>query len=69
MLASTPPEEKDKERRRWDCRAHGVVPVLIVAILLGLFAMGCAWMMITLIDHDKLRYCFASGRRNCAPEL
>ena len=69
MLAPTPPEEREAERRRWDGRVHGVIPVLLVVVLLGLFAIGCAWLMITLIDHDKMRYCLASGRHNCAPAL
>jgi hypothetical protein len=69
MLAPTPPEERDKEPRRWDGRVHGVIPVLIVVVLLGLFAIGGAWLMITLINDDKMRYCFASGRHNCAPTL
>ena len=46
-----------------------ILLVVIIVILLGAFAIGCAWLMITLIDHDKLRYCFASGRHNCAQEI
>jgi hypothetical protein len=68
MLAPTPPEEKEEPARR-DGRIRGVVPVVISALLLGLFALACAWLMIALIEHDRMRSCFASGRHNCAPIL
>ena len=69
MLAPTPPEERNDKPRRWDDRVYGVIPVVVVVVLLGAFAIGCAWLMITLIEHDKARYCLASGRHNCAPAL
>ncbi len=69
MLAPTPPEEREEEPARRDGRIHGVIPTVIAALLLGLFALACAWLMITLIEHDKMRSCFASGRGNCAPIL
>jgi hypothetical protein len=69
MLAPTPPEERNDRPHHWDDRVRGVIPVVIVVILLGAFAIGCAWLMITLIEHDKLRNCFASGRHNCAQEI
>jgi len=69
MLAPTPPEERNKEPSRRDDRIRGVLPTVIAALLLGLFALACAWLMITLIEHDKMRSCFASGRSNCARVL
>jgi hypothetical protein len=69
MLAPTPPEDRSDKPRRWEGRIQGVIPVVIAVLLLGLFAICCAWLMITLIEHDKMRSCFASGRHNCAPIL
>jgi hypothetical protein len=67
LLYRTPPEELKKWPPPRPARVHGVIPVLIVAILLGLFALACGWMMITLMEHDKMRSCFAQGRHNCIP--
>ncbi len=69
MLAPTPPEERNDAPRRRDGRVHGVIPVVVDVVLLAQLANGCAWLMNTLIENDKKRYCQASGRHNCAPEL
>jgi len=67
MLAPTPPHERDDQDRGFQEPVRGVIPVLIVIVLLAAFAVAGGWLMITLIEHDKLRSCFASGRHNCAP--
>jgi hypothetical protein len=66
MLYKTPPEELEKAPPPARHPIHGVLPVLAVIFFLGLFAFGCAWLMIRLIGDDRSLYCMASGRHNCA---
>jgi hypothetical protein len=67
MLYKTPPEELEKAPPPARQPVHGVLPVLAVILFLGLFAVGCAYLMIRLIHDDRNLYCISSGRRNCAP--
>jgi hypothetical protein len=66
MLYKTPPEELEKAPPPAPQPIHGVLPVLAVIFFLGLFAIGCAWLMIRLIGDDRSLSCIASGRHNCA---
>lgn len=45
---------------------RSVIALLAVAVFLGLFVFGCAWLIFQLIDYDRMSQCFESGRRNCA---
>ena len=66
MLAPTPPEERRKYQPPRQ-PIHGVIPVLIVIILLGLLGFGGARVMIKLIKDDRMAYCQAAGQRHCIP--
>ena len=66
MIYKTLLETLKKGRPPPQEQIRSVIALLVVALLLGLFVFGCAWLIFQLIDYDRMSRCFESGRRDCA---